>query len=279
MGFLRKLLDSFGNVSGQIEKKGLSTSTEAEVAPIQTEHDESECPLQDKRLAVCPYCQGALKKIPGSKTKCPHCNKHMFIRTNTDNIKMVVTEEEAEKIDEDWAMKSGTYDLLASNKEEFEVEREALRKQFGKEPSANDVRWRILNKDLMKNAMNMDFGLYRNTRLHMGELLYKEGKFKDALATYLEASYLDLNGPNNAGGIKDDPEILKDYPVFNSKQGFLAPGLIKMTLIAIKRLGFNKSEVEDIFLKIGSRVYKSLKLPVKPETCWEIIWESLEKAK
>mgnify|MGYP001579576138 CR=1 FL=1 len=34
-------------------------------------------------------------------------------------------------------------------------------------------------------------------------------KLKDALQTYLEVCYLDLNGVNNTGGMRD-PELLKE---------------------------------------------------------------------
>jgi len=40
----------------------------------------------------------------------------------------------------------------------------------------------------------MNWGLYRNIRFEMAELLKKEGKFKNALQTYLEVLYLDQNG-------------------------------------------------------------------------------------
>jgi len=37
--------------------------------------------VKDERKAECPNCHKILSKIPGAKTKCPHCDEFMFVRT------------------------------------------------------------------------------------------------------------------------------------------------------------------------------------------------------
>jgi phage FluMu protein Com len=51
----------------------------------------------------CPYCKKELAKFPSRKTKCPHCNKDIYVRTNpSDQQQMLVTEQELEKIEREW---------------------------------------------------------------------------------------------------------------------------------------------------------------------------------
>lgn len=230
---------------------------------------------KDERKAECPNCHKVLSKIPGAKTKCPHCDEFMFVRTRPkDNARVVVTKAEADKIDEEWSIVAGTYDIFVAEKEEFAKEKEILRKRFGgKEPSDNDVRWGLLNKQLIEHAKNGDWGLYRNARFQMAEILRGEMKLKDALRTYLEVCYLDLSGPNNTGGM-NDPELLKEFPPFNPKDfSFLAPGVIDLIKRIVLKLKLNKDEIKQIFVEHNSRIEKSLRLPISAEK----LWQSLEK--
>ena len=225
---------------------------------------------KDERKAECPYCKQVLSKIPGAKTKCPHCGEFMFVRTRPkDNVRVVVTKNEADKIDEDWTIVAGTHDIFVAEKEAIAKEKEILRKRFGgKEPSDNDVKWGLLNKQLIEHAKNGDWGLYRNSRFQMAEILRSEMKFKDALKTYLEVCYLDLNGVNNTGGMSD-PELLKEFPPFNPKDfAFLAPGVIDLIKRIVLKLNLNKDEVKQIFIKHNSQSEKSLRLPVSTEEAW-----------
>lgn len=242
-----------------------------------TSFNEEEYNVEDKRRAICPYCEVELKKVPGAKTKCSSCKQFMYVRTTPKGIRKVVTSEEAEEIEEAWAIASDAHDEYLNDKQGFADEKEALRRQFGKEPSNNDVRWRILNKELIKNAQNMNFGLYRNNRSEMAEILRKEGKLETALATNLEVCYLDLNGPNNLGGIPMDAEILSEFPTFDpERSAFLAPGMIDRVKRAVKKMDINEDRVREIFLKEANQAYSSLKLPLEPESCWSILWQSIE---
>ena len=58
--------------------------------------------VADDRKAECPYCHEALAKIPGAKTKCPHCSQYMFVRTRPNGVRSVVTKEIAGQIEKDW---------------------------------------------------------------------------------------------------------------------------------------------------------------------------------
>lgn len=58
---------------------------------------------------VCAYCARPLDKMPGRKTKCPFCANFMYVRTRpADKKRVIVTEQDAAKIDEQWKIESGT---------------------------------------------------------------------------------------------------------------------------------------------------------------------------
>lgn len=232
---------------------------------------------QDQRKAECPYCNITLKKIPGAKTKCPNCGEFMFVRTRPkDQNRVIVTKTEADKIDEEWSIISGTHDLFVNEKEKIEQERNVLKNKFGKEPSESDIKWSILNKDLITHSQNGDWGLYRNTRFYMAEILRKEIKLQQALQTYLEVCYIDLNGPNNTGGFKNDPDLLKQLPPFDiNGDTILAPAILDYIKLLIKKLELNKEQVKNIFIKHNTIIENALKLPLSANDAWNKLIDNI----
>lgn len=154
--------------------------------------------------------------------------------------------------------------------------KEILRKRFGgKEPPDNDAKWGLLNKQLIEHAKNSDWGLYRNTRFQMAEILRKETKLKDALRAYLEVCYLDLNGPSNIGGM-NNPELLKEFPPFDPKESaFLAPGVIALIKKIMLESNLNKDKIKQIFIEHNSRLEKSLRLPLSTEKAWQSLGKEI----
>lgn len=225
----------------------------------------------------CPYCHQRLAKAPARKTKCPYCGQFMYVRTRPkDRKRVLVTKEEADKIDEEWPIIAGvsTHNDHFIEKDELEAERKILRKKFGTEPSENDVKWGVFNKQLLKHARNSDWGLYRNTRVGMGELLWEEMKWKEALRTYLEVCFLDLNGPNNTGGL-DDSELLKEFPPFEPKTALLASGIIDRIKRIARLLDLRISEIKQLFTDHNEQFWYSLKLPLSPIDCWNKLEKEL----
>jgi predicted amino acid-binding ACT domain protein len=234
---------------------------------------------KDYRKAECPYCHKELKKVPGAKTKCQHCSNFMYVRTSIQNIKVVVTKEDANKIDREWTIVSGAHDTFASEKQEHEKHKSKLKKKFGKEPSDDDVRWSIFNKRLIEYAQNKQWGLYRNNRLEMAEHLRGKMKLKQALTIYLEVCFLDTNGPNNYSGIGDvnDAEILKEFPRFDpSFCSELSSGIVDIINMIIKELGLNIEEVKKTFMEHNFRIAKSFKTPLLPKQSWLVLEKELK---
>ncbi len=76
---------------------------------------------------VCPYCAKPLLKMPRRKTKCPFCANYMYVRTRpADKKRVVVTEQDAARINEQWMVESGTVVGQSSRTYEGPPAREAI---------------------------------------------------------------------------------------------------------------------------------------------------------
>ena len=231
---------------------------------------------------TCPYCSKKLEKIPKRKSKCPFCRKTIYIETRfkTKN-KILVTEKEAEQTEKEWHdhyFYSGLCSEL-NDPEGLKNMRIILRKRFGREPSENDVIWGVLNQHLIRDARNWNWGLYSNTRYTMAKLIREEKKLEQSLSIYLEVCYIDLNGPNNIGRPENDPELLEQFPSFDLKTGFIAPGIIYEVKELMLKLNLRLKDVKKIFIKQNIQVQKGLGLPLSPKECWTKIKENINYSK
>ena len=223
--------------------------------------------------SVCPYCSITLEKKPSRKTKCKACGNFIYVRTRpVDRERVLVTATQVQKIEEQWAVVSGLHEPYITDKEMYEAERSSLAQKFGREPSSHDVKWSLLNKQLLEHAQNGDWGLYRNARLGMAELLRKEEKLELVLATCLEVCYIDVNGPRNIGGFNSI-----GYAPFAMEDSFLAPGVIYEVAELTRKLGLGEGQVLVLFIEIARKSQQSLKLPVSPERAWKQIRAELWK--
>lgn len=220
---------------------------------------------QDFRKTVCPNCGSELKKVPVRKTRCPHCRQFMFVRTRpTDRARVIVSEEESKRIDFEWDQLYEARDIEESDYN-IEEEKEKLRKTFGQEPTLRDVRWAVLNKQLIKHARRKDWGLYRNARLDMAGLLRREDKLETALETLLEVCFIDLNGPNNCSG-----HSCGEADWFKPEEcEFLAPGVVAEVGEIAKALNLQKTNVGEIYYEHNKNVESDLKLPLSVEESWK----------
>jgi uncharacterized Zn finger protein (UPF0148 family)/ribosomal protein L40E len=168
-------------------------------------------------VPLCPYCGSALKKLPQRKTLCPSCKKPIYVRSRPANRKKtLVTQEQADEIEEEWTIAREVDELSDSDRQRFENIRKAIREKYGSEVpkkihrALHDVRWSSYNREGLECVRKSNFGMFRNTRLRMAQMMQEEGKYKRALEFYLEVCYIDLNGPRNNEGLS--PELLKEFP-------------------------------------------------------------------
>lgn len=140
-----------------------------------------------------------------------------------------------------------------------------------------DKKWRGFNQSLIREAQKMNWGLYRNIRFEMAEFLKREGKLQNSLETYLEVLYLDQNGPENRESIKDNPDLLREFPMFDSNTAFIAPGIVDQVRIFAKKLEMTLVEIKQIFIPHNQRIRQALKTPITAEMAWANIESKLSK--
>jgi len=131
----------------------------------------------------CPYCDTRLDPTPKKKRNCPSCGKVILVRTRpSDRQRVLVTEEEAKKIEEEWSKdqrierykrKLESYGI--DEREYSKIERE-LTKKWGRATSAGDVIWAAFNKVLQEAMKRSDWQQMKVIYYGQARFLYEEGE-------------------------------------------------------------------------------------------------------
>ena len=224
--------------------------------------------------ASCPSCNATLVKFPLRKIACPQCDQPIYSRTRpSDGRKVLLSEAQVAIVEEQWAAKNGTLVQLRAERSRVENARDELRSKFGRDPSENDVRWKVLTENAITNASDGNIGLYRNTRFEMSELLRKEGRSLQSLHLLLAVCYLDANGPQNTSGWGD-----MERKWFSLSEAFLAPGILSRTGKLIDGLGLSEAEVFHHFIT-ATKAYASWPgIVLSPDDAWKAIWGALNSS-
>ncbi len=231
----------------------------------------------------CPYCKKQLEKIPSRKSSCPYCKSFIYSRTRPyDRKKVLVTEKQREEIEEQWSrVHEEQEEQSLMENQEFVSAKKELTKQFGKEPSLSDVKWRVYNQNILTYASQRQWGLYRNNKLDMAFLLQKENRTKQALGTMFEVIFLDINGCRNMGLFDGNPiskKELDDLGIkeFDPKSGFLAPGVVGPIQDLIDELKFTETQAKDLFISTNKQTKPSKNMPVSEDKSWDILQKEIK---
>lgn len=258
MGILGRMRSLFGSVDERDRQPPTSAVVQAGITPIGQTAPE------------CPYCSFRFPKMPQRKTACPSCKNPVFSRTRPfDNSKVLLRDTELEAIGEQWAIVNGTHQAYLHQRERRCSTENALEKQFGRTPVEFEVQWQLLNDDAAVFARERQWGLYRNARFGLGELLRRQGQDMDALRFFLEVCYLDLNGPENRGGLDQFPELAAKYPGFDPALSMLAPGVVGRCQNLLTKLNLDRDALVRAFLDVAGKASDDLALPIGPESAWE----------
>ncbi len=203
--------------------------------------------------------------MPQRKTKCIACGNFVLVRTRpTDKKRVLVTEEQAHLLEEQWSIAADRARLLSMNREGYDEERERLRAKFGGEPRPEDVLWGLLNRERVHYAQEWKWGLYRNATFGMGEVLRIENRPSEALRFFLEVCCFDLNGPSNSGFISD-PDLRRRYPPFTPDPHGIAPGVLGRVSTLQSALLLSDPDLHARFLEVATELTQRLGLPLAPD--------------
>ena len=174
-------------------KKDQTQRPSAQV-PVAVLQSSAYVPPSDERKAECPGCHSALSKVPGSKTKCPHCGRYIYVRTDPRiNARVVVAETDLEAMDDEIAKANGTWGERLRQKQHVAGVTKRLMKQFGFAPDASDVKWGVFVDDQLAAASRQEWGTLRNLYLQMGDFLLKEKTHDvDALLYFSKVCLMDF---------------------------------------------------------------------------------------
>lgn len=223
---------------------------------------------------ICPYCVEKLEKMPIRKTQCPHCEKYIFKRTRPyDEVDIIIRDDQIDTIEEEWAIKNGNHDIYLKEKKREQRIRDDMRKRFGKEPADEDVEFRVLNDQAVEAEFAGQWGFARNFRLGMAKNLEKRKSYELSLRMYFHVCYLDLNGPNNRGGMEFNN--LEKYPYFKPKNAILAPGVIKRMKKLINKLKFTDEDCRKEFIEVNKPIFEGSPTPLSPEKTYSKLKKEL----
>ena len=128
----------------------------------------------------------------------------------------------------------------------------------------DDPDWRRLDLKRKIFAAARNWAQYRNVILRMAQLRGRQGRLEDALVTYLELCYIDLNGAQNPGAAWGMP--LHD---FNPERAFgLGPLIVQHVRDLARVLGYDEARMKSEFMATASVLHRSLRPPVTPEDAW-----------
>lgn len=115
---------------------------------------------------------------------------------------------------------------------------------------------------LIENKEAQDLGIYRCNLLQVARIYEHIDELQEALKLYMAACYYDLNGASNSG------------LGFDSRDIFLAPGVIKWINKTLNKLKMNENKVQEEFEKIVSE-YKEQGMFMKNEIAWKCMYKAL----
>ena len=206
----------------------------------------------------------------------------MYSRTRpADRQKVLVTEKQTEEIEAQWSkVHEAEEEANLMENPEFAKAKADLTKEFGKEPSLNDVKWRVYNENAMKHALDKRWYSYRRDKLELGRLLEKEGKNKQALEMLFEVIYLDVNGCRNRGpigGLSSSELDELGIEEFVPRPNWGGDIVIYVQWL-IEALNMSEKEAEELFISTNKNK-PSKKMPIPEDEAWQKLLKEIKTNK
>jgi hypothetical protein len=228
---------------------------------------------------ACPNCVRDLPAWPTRSGPCPHCGREIFVRSRPlDRERVLVAEADLPRLEFEWELyreRGGDQPLRPLLSERaMDVERRALRIRFGRDPSEAEVAATLITRHALTHMRMLELGSFRDLSLAKAALADQLGNTKEALAGYLGACFLDLNGahdpPRNAPG-----RIVAQATGFDAARAFLAHPVLKRLIQLLAVLDVDEDTLRDTFIGFCERYYQPFRAPSRPAETWPRLAEML----
>ncbi|HLI66176.1 MAG TPA: hypothetical protein VKU90_07405 [Caulobacteraceae bacterium] len=228
---------------------------------------------------ACPNCAVDLPAWPTCSGACPHCAREIYVRRRPlDREWVLVAERELTRLELEWELyreRGGDQPLRPLLDESaLEVERGHLRMRLGREPTEADAAAALISRRAFAHMRSLELGSFRDLNVAKAALADQQGKRNEALAGYLGACFLDLNGahnpPRNAPG-----RIVAAATGFDAARAFLAHPVVKRLIQLIAVLDIDEDTLRDTFIGFCERYYQPFRAPRRPAEVWAPLAEVL----
>jgi hypothetical protein len=228
---------------------------------------------------ACPNCARDLPAWPTRSGPCPLCAREIYVRSRPlDRERVLVAEADLGRLEFEWELfreRGGDQPLRPLLDEcQLETERRHLQVRLGREPTESDAALALIARSAFTHMRRLELGSFRNLGLAKASLADQLGNTKDALAGYLGACFLDLNGahdpPRNAPG-----RIIAQATGFDAARAFLAHPVVKRLIQLLAVLDVDEDALRETFIGFCERYYQPFRAPSPPAEAWPRLADAL----
>jgi hypothetical protein len=228
---------------------------------------------------ACPNCARDLPAWPTRSGPCPSCGREIYVRSRPiDRERVLVTQADLPRLEFEWELyreRGGDQPLRPLLDERaLEAERRHLMARLGREPSETDAAFALIARNAFSHMRRLELGSFRNLGLAKASLADQLGNTKEALAGYLGACFLDLNGahdpPRNAPG-----RIVAQASGFDPARAFLAHPVVSRLIQLLAVLDVDEDALRETFIGFCERYYQPFRTPRPPAETWPRLAEAL----
>jgi DNA-directed RNA polymerase subunit RPC12/RpoP len=160
---------------------------------IEAEKAHPEFPDIGNLDATCPYCGHRLERLPSRDRRCPKCGQLIRLTVRpSDRQEVLATKDQDAQIDEQLSILYGRHEEFLAEKKRAVDEGAKLTAQYGRQASDFDVKMSLKSQEAENCGREQNWAMFRQVIRGMGDSCKGASRFKEALALYLTACYLDL---------------------------------------------------------------------------------------
>ncbi len=134
--------------------------------------------------------------------------------------------------------------------------------------------WSRFESEGKKCLKSKDYGLYRNTRLHMAQYLQSVQDFEGAIAMYSEVLFWDLTGCDNGFNYDSFLEFsFKDLFPYERSSIVIAPAVLRETEKCKNKIGLTDEQLKELILKSVKKLSAPVHIFSPSEIADMYFWE------